>query len=101
MAARPPARKLLLLGLIKAWRWTARGTSTSDLANHRIRKVDTAGIISTVAGNGTAGFSGDGGPALSASLNNPTGLALDSAGNLYIADTTNLRVRKITMGAVQ
>jgi sugar lactone lactonase YvrE len=73
----------------------------ADIANHRIRKVDTAGIISTVAGNGTAGFSGDGGPAFARPLNNPTGLALDSAGNLYIGDTTNLRVRKVAMGPAQ
>src|SRR5207244_3992535 len=63
----------------------------ADIANHRIRKVDTAGIISTVAGNGTAGFSGDGGPAYTASLNNPTGVALDSAGDLYIPDMINLQ----------
>jgi len=69
----------------------------ADIANHWIRKVDTAGIISTVAGNGTAGFSGDGGAAFSASLNNPSDIALDSAGNLYIADTSNLRVRKVTI----
>jgi len=67
----------------------------ADVANHRIRKVDTAGIITTVAGNGIAGFSGDGGPATAAGLNNPNDVAVDSAGNLYIADTTNLRLRKV------
>ncbi len=61
----------------------------------KIRKVDAAGVITTIAG-GAAGFSGDGGPASSAQLNGPTGIAFDSAGNLYIADTYNYRVRKIT-----
>ncbi len=70
-----------------------------DIANHRIRKVGASGIISTVAGNGIAGFSGDGGPAITAGLNNPGDVAVDSAGNLYIADTTNNRVRKVTSGA--
>ena len=73
----------------------------ADIANHRIGKVDTAGIITTVAGNGTATFSGDDGPAFRAALNNPTDVALDSAGNLYIADTTNLRIRKVAIGSVQ
>ncbi len=67
----------------------------SDRANHRVRKVDTKGIITTVAGNGTAGFSGDGGPATAASLNLPSGLAVDSKGNLYIADRSNNRVRVV------
>jgi len=61
----------------------------------RIRKVDTKGIISTIAGNGTAGFSGDGSPAVKAEMNFPTGIAVDSSGSLYIADFQNLRVRKI------
>ena len=56
----------------------------------------TAGIIHTFAGSGDAGFSGDGGPAANANLNSPTGLALDGAGNLYIADTGNNRIRKVT-----
>ena len=67
----------------------------SDDANSRIRKVDTSGNISTVAGTSTAGFSGDGGPATSAQLNFPSGVALDSSGNLFIADTSNRRVRKL------
>jgi RHS repeat-associated protein len=62
-----------------------------------IRKVDAAiGIITTVAGTGTAGYSGDGGSALNAELNGPCGLAIDAAGNIYIADTNNYRVRKVT-----
>ncbi len=70
----------------------------ADAANNRIRKVDTSGIITTVAGNGIAGFSGDGSPAVNAGLNNPSDVAVDSAGNLYIADTSNNRVRKVTTG---
>jgi len=68
----------------------------ADTGNCRIRKVTPAGVISTVAGNGTAGFAGDGGPSASAQLSYPAGLAADSAGNLYIADSWNYRVRKIT-----
>ncbi len=68
----------------------------SDIGNQRIRKIDTSGIITTVAGNGIAGYNGDGIAAISASLNFPRGVLVDSAGNLYIADTFNNRVRKVT-----
>lgn len=68
----------------------------ADTGQHRIRKVTPAGIISTVAGAGVAGFAGDGGPATAAQLNAPLALALDAAGNLYISDTGNHRVRKVT-----
>jgi uncharacterized protein (TIGR03437 family) len=68
----------------------------SDTDNHRVRKVDTAGIITTIAGTGTAGFSGDGGAAVAAQLNLPYGLAVDAAGNLYIADLGNNRVRRVS-----
>ena len=71
----------------------------ADANNHRIRKV-SGGTITTVAGNGTAGFSGDGGPATNASLDNPSSVAVDSAGNLYIADSYNLRVRKVSGGTI-
>jgi sugar lactone lactonase YvrE len=68
----------------------------SDSFNHAIRRVDSAtGIITTVAGNGTAGYSGEGGPGTNAQLQFPRGLALDVLGNLYIADTANHRVRKL------
>jgi uncharacterized protein (TIGR03437 family) len=72
-------------------------TYIADTQNNRVRKVDTSGIVTTVAGNGTAGASGDGGPATSASIFNPFGLAVDSAGNLYIADVSS-RIRKVTPG---
>lgn len=68
----------------------------ADGLTHRIRKVDNiTGIITTIAGNGVSGFSGDGGPALSCNLNNPQAVAVDSSGNLYIADTDNYRIRKV------
>jgi len=74
----------------------------ADRDNHRVRKVDRKGIITTVAGNGTAGFSGDGGPATQASLNLPSGLAVDTQGNLYISDRSNNRVRRVnTKGIIQ
>ncbi len=66
-----------------------------DTGNARIRKVQASGTITTVAGSSTAGYSGDGGPATSAKLSNPTGLAVDSAGNLYIADSSNGAIRMV------
>jgi sugar lactone lactonase YvrE len=71
-----------------------------DSGNSRIRRISSGGILSTIAGNGTAGFSGDGGPATNAEINGPTGLVSDGAGNLYVADTSNHRVRKITPGGI-
>ena len=72
----------------------------ADASNHRVRRVDTLGIITTVAGNGVGRFSGDGGKATSASLNTPTGLAVDASGNLFIADTFNSRIRKVDAAGV-
>jgi uncharacterized protein (TIGR03437 family) len=71
----------------------------ADWWNHRVRKV-SGGVITTVAGNGTLGFSGDGGPATSAQLNYPYGVAVDAAGNLYIADRENNRVRRVSGGVI-
>jgi uncharacterized protein (TIGR03437 family) len=67
----------------------------SDTLDNRIRKVNTAGIISTIAGTGAMGFGGDGGPATSAILSSPQGVSVDSAGNVYFADLLNQRVRKV------
>jgi uncharacterized protein (TIGR03437 family) len=67
----------------------------ADASNRRVRKVTPAGIITTIAGIGIEGFSGDGGPAVNAMLGRPVALALDNGGNLYIADSTSQRIRKI------
>ncbi len=72
----------------------------ADSVNNRIRKVTRDGIITTVAGNGTPGFSGDGGPATSAQLSSPLGVGVDSAGNLFIADPSNHRIRKVSPGGI-
>ncbi|PZF70923.1 NHL domain-containing protein [Taibaiella soli] len=69
----------------------------SESSNNRVRKITPAGVVSTVAGIGTAGYFGDGGPAISAKVSAPKGLALDGFGNLYIADYTNNVIRKLTM----
>ncbi len=68
----------------------------SDSEAARIRRVTSDGIITTVAGNRVSGYSGDGGPATNAMLNVPNGVAVDAAGNLYIADRGNYRVRKVS-----
>jgi sugar lactone lactonase YvrE len=72
----------------------------ADSGNHRIRKISPNGIVSTVAGNGSQGFSGDGGLAISATLNGPLGVAVDSAGNIYISDTWNHRIRRVTPSGI-
>ena len=74
---------------------TAGNLYIADRFNHRIRRVDSAGVISTIAGSGEHGFGGDGGPATEAQLNGPSGVAADTAGNLYIADQGNNRIRKV------
>jgi DNA-binding beta-propeller fold protein YncE len=70
----------------------------ADYGNHRIRKVYSSGgimSITTIAGTGEADYSGDGGPSTSAKLNCPSGVTVDSGGNIYIADYGNHRIRKI------
>jgi sugar lactone lactonase YvrE len=70
----------------------------ADTMNHRIRKVDAnSGLITTIAGTGQKRWSGDGGPAVAAALNEPTALALDQKGRLYIADQSNHRVRRLDL----
>jgi uncharacterized protein (TIGR03437 family) len=68
----------------------------ADRANNRLRKISPSGVITTFAGTGTAGFSGDGGPAANAQLSAPSAVALDNTGNLYVADYGNARVRMIS-----
>jgi DNA-binding beta-propeller fold protein YncE len=69
----------------------------ADTQNHRVRLIDTNGIITTIAGTGNQGFSGDGGPGNQADLDSPQGLAIDSQGNLFISDTGNHRVRLLNL----
>ena len=71
-----------------------------DFLNNRIRKVDTNGIINTIAGGGTSGALGDGGLATSAELSDPLGIAIDSNGNIYIADAGNYRIRKVDTNGI-
>lgn len=73
-----------------------------DRSNQRVRRVDAAtGIITTIAGNGTSGFSGDGGDAASAIFDSPTGVAVDVVDNLYVADFNNHRIRLVNFLAVE
>jgi sugar lactone lactonase YvrE len=72
----------------------------ADSGNHRVRKVSPTGIISTVAGIGQYGFSGDGGPATNARLDTPWGVAVDASGNLYIADSYNQRIRRVSPAGI-
>src|SRR5207249_2446819 len=72
----------------------------ADTNNYRILKLTPDGLLSTVAGNGTLGFSGDGGPAVAAQLRDPRGVAVDGSGSLYIADSGNLRVRRVTAAGI-
>ncbi|MGA7236592.1 MAG: hypothetical protein WBY44_12980 [Bryobacteraceae bacterium] len=74
---------------------TAGNLYVADTANHRVRKISPSGIISTAAGTGQPGFSGDGGAAVRAQLNSPRGLTSDADGNVYIADSGNNRIRKL------
>lgn len=79
---------------------TAGNMYFSDLGNMRVRKVSPAGVISTIAGNGFVGSTGDGGPATSASLNYPLGIAVDRNGNVFVAENGSRRVRKITPAGI-
>jgi type IX secretion system substrate protein/Big-like domain-containing protein/NHL repeat-containing protein len=84
--------------LFRPWGVVSDGAGNyyiGDLDNSRVRKVSSSGIITTVAGTGFAGYSGDGAFASSSELNGPYGLALDASGNLYIADNGNYRIRKV------
>jgi sugar lactone lactonase YvrE len=67
----------------------------ADFGNNRIRKIDMAGVVTTVAGNGSSSYTGDGGAATAAALNGPAGVVTDAAGNLYIADSENNAIRKV------
>jgi uncharacterized protein (TIGR03437 family) len=91
-----PASSALLLN-VEGLAFDAAGNLyVADASAHRVRRIAPTGIITTVAGNGQRGFSGDGGSATAASLSNPYGLATDPTGNLYIADLGNSRVRHVS-----
>ena len=75
---------------------TSGNLYVADTGNHRIRKLSTTGEITTIAGTGSNGYSGDGGLAASAQFDNPGSISLDAAGNIYIADTNNHCIRKVT-----
>ena len=79
---------------------TRQNVYVADRANNLIRKITPAGIISTIAGTGLPGYSGDGGLATSAMLSGPTGVAVDSAGNVYICDRDNGFLRRVTAGGL-
>ncbi|MCW3103849.1 MAG: hypothetical protein JWO09_2289 [Bacteroidetes bacterium] len=72
----------------------------ADNGNRKVRKITPVGIITTVAGNGSGGYSGDGGPATSASFSYPFGISVDTTGNIYIDDYTNRRVRLVNVGGI-
>ncbi len=72
----------------------------TEYNNHVVRKISTSGIISTIAGTGVAGYSGDGAPATSAQLNSPGGIWVDPSGNVYIGDTYNYRIRKVNTSGI-
>ncbi|MDQ3900600.1 MAG: hypothetical protein M3319_09200 [Actinomycetota bacterium] len=72
----------------------------AEFGNHRVRQVTPDGVITTVAGTGSAGYGGDGGPATAAHLNRPCGVAVDDVGTLYIVDDYNDRVRQVTPDGV-
>jgi sugar lactone lactonase YvrE len=72
----------------------------ADDNNHRVRRIDPSGVVTTVAGTGTAAFAGDGGPARSAQLNHPRGVVVDGRGNVFVADSMNHRIRMIDLAGV-
>jgi hypothetical protein len=90
-----PARRAKLQNPFSAVRDSHGNTYIAELDGHTVRKVDSHGKITTIAGTGKRGYSGDGGPARRAKLNFPYAVALDSHDNLYIGDSVNFRVRRV------
>jgi uncharacterized protein (TIGR03437 family) len=80
---------------------TAGNVYVAEFGGNRVSRVTSAGAVSVLAGNGVSGYSGDGGPATSAMLKGPRAVAVDSAGNVYIGDTGNNRVRLVSGGTIQ
>ena len=91
-----PATEARFAGLSALSADSAGNVYVADFNNHRIRKIDTSGIITTIAGTGNLVFNGDGKPALESNFGEPTGVATDTEGNLYIADQINNRIRAVT-----
>ena len=104
----PAVAARLSLGGTARWGGDGIGLATdaagnlyiADARNNRVRKVSSTGIITTVAGNGTDGLSGDGGPATSAQLSGPVNVAVDAAGDLFIADAGNSLIRKVSPSGI-
>ncbi len=92
--------KLQIQGAIPLYKIATAIFAGAGVSGWLTRDRSAQPIITTVAGNGTTGFSGDGGPATSAALFTPRGIAVDSAGNLYIADSYNQRIRKVSGGII-
>ena len=95
-----PATNAQLSGPVSVKTDHAGNVYISELNNGCIRKVNTSGIITTIAGNGTTGYSGDGGPATDATLNHPCGFFIDGSGNIYIADALNNCIRMINASGI-
>jgi hypothetical protein len=95
-----PTQATLAEPLTVVWD-TAGNYYIADTANNRIRKVTPGGVISTVAGNGSAGYTGDGGAATAATLNQPQAVVVDTAGDIFIADTGNLVIREVNASTQQ
>jgi hypothetical protein len=94
-----PATSAQLLGVVAVAIDSGNNLFVVDQARNTIRKVSN-GVITTVAGNGNAGYNGDNRPATNSELNTPEGIAVDAAGNLYIADLFNNRIRKVSNGVI-
>ncbi len=95
-----PATAAKLNGPTDVFEDAAGNFYIADRNNNRVRKINTAGIISTIAGTGTAGYSGDGGLATLAKLKHPNGVAVDAAGNIYIADESNNVIRMVNAAGI-
>ncbi len=99
----PDGRASVSVGLSNPWGLAVDSQDrvyVADMGLHAVRRIDTDGTVTTVAGTGTAGFSGDGGIATAARLSSPARLAFDGAGNLFIADSANNRIRKVTPAGI-
>jgi hypothetical protein len=101
-------RKINTAGVISTFAWidalglatTSDGSLYAANSGNTIEKISPAGVVTTIAGNGTYGFGGDGGPATAAMLNGPSDVKIDGSGNIYIADQGNFRIRKINSSGI-